>query len=65
MSFGLPVPSVRWAGMKRRHAAAGMAIALALAALIIARDLGLFRKLRRPSNVRQPVSEIAHRGPGA
>ena len=32
--------------MKPRHAAAGMAIALALAALIIDRDLGLFRKLR-------------------
>ena len=46
--------------MNFRRAAAGMAIALALAALIIARDLGLFRKLRHHAfNVGQPSTTYA------
>jgi hypothetical protein len=47
--------------MKTRHAAAGMAVALALAALIIARDLGLLRKLHHAFNVGRPAREAAQR----
>ena len=48
--------------MRLRHAAAGMAIALALAALIIARDLGLFRNLRHhsPQRPRASATALAH-----
>ena len=49
--------------MKPRHAAAGMAIALALAALIIARDLDDRENYDTTSlqTVGPSVSEIAHR----
>jgi hypothetical protein len=47
--------------MKTRHAAWGMAIALALAALIIARDLGLFRKLHHALQRGAPAREPAQR----
>ena len=45
--------------MKTRQAAWGMAIALALASLIIARDLGLFRKLHHALQRGTPAGEPA------
>jgi hypothetical protein len=38
---GNAIASAKSTGMKLRHAVVGMALALALAALIMARDLGL------------------------
>ena len=40
---GNAIASAKSTGMKLGHAVVGMALALALAALIIARDLGLFQ----------------------
>jgi len=53
------------ATMNFRRAAAGMAIALALAALIIARDLGVFRKLRHHALQRGAAVHDLRNGPSA